>query len=297
METPIRFIDPVVLSRISNLNLLARTVVEGFITGLHRSPYKGVSVEFMSYRPYIPGDDPMHVDWKLYGRTDKLYVKEYEDDTNTRFNLLVDVSPSMTYASNGVSKRDYAFYLAASLAYFMNRQQDAVGLTFFDNQITQYIPPRKASGHLMTLLQHMHDAPIGSATDMGKPLHQMAEMQRRRGFVVLISDLLDNPENIIEGLKHFRFDGHNVLVFHLFDPQELSFDFEDMIEFEDMETGEKMVVVAEDARDLYLANLEQFKSTLQEQCGGLGVDYHLVQTSDPLDAALFEFLASRHKKL
>ena len=297
METPaLRFLKPDVLSRISNLQLLARTVVEGFIAGLHKSPYKGASVEFLSYRPYIHGDDPLHVDWKLFARTDRLYVKEYEDETNTAFNLLVDISPSMSYTSSAVTKLDYAFYLAASLGYFMWRQQDAVGLTLFDDEIVQRIPPRKASGHFLTVLQHMHQAEIGKATSMGKPLHQLAEYQKRRGFVLLISDLLDDPDTIIDGLKHFRFEGHEVIVFHLFDPQEMKFDFSDMVEFEDLETGEKMLVVAETAKSIYEANLKAYREKLAEQCGILGVDYHLVTTDRPLDFALFEFLAARIKR-
>ncbi len=295
-QPALRFLKPEVLSRISNLQLLARTVVEGFIAGLHKSPYKGASVEFMSYRPYIAGDDPLHVDWKLFARTDRLYVKEYEDETNTSVNLLVDVSPSMGYTSSGVSKLDYAFYLAASLGYFTWRQQEAVGLTLFDQQIVQRIPPRKASGHFLTMLQHMHRAELGKPTAIGKPLHQLAEFQKRRGFVVLISDLLDDIDAIVDGLKHFRFEGHEVLIFHLFDPQEIDFDFSDMIEFEDMETGEKMVVVAESAKRIYEENLRTFRQQLKEKCSLIGADYNFVRTDQPLDFSLFQFLAARTKR-
>ena len=295
-QPALRFLKPEVLSRISNLQLLAKSVVEGFIAGLHKSPYKGASVEFMSYRPYIAGDNPLNIDWKLYARTDRLYVKEFEDETNTSVNLLVDISPSMGYTSGTVSKLDYAFYLAASLGYFMWRQQEAVGLTLFDDKIVQRIPPRKASGHFLTVLQQMHKAELGEPSGMGKPLHQLAEFQRRRGFVVLISDLLDDPDAIIEGIKHFRFQGHDVLVFHLFDPQEINFDFSDMIEFEDMETGEKMVLDGKSARELYLKNLNQFRESLSEKCALVGADYNMVMTDQPLDFALFDFLASRIKK-
>ena len=298
METTpaLRFLKPEVLSRISNLQLLAKTVVEGFIAGLHKSPYKGASVEFLSYRPYIHGDDPLRVDWKLFARTDRLYVKEFEDETNTSINLLVDISPSMKYTSSAVTKLDYAFYLAASLGYFMWQQQEAVGLTLFDDAIVERIPPRKASGHFLTVLQHMLRAEIGNASAMGKPLHQLAEFQKRRGFVVLISDLLDDPQEIIDGIKHFRFQGHDVIIFHLFDPQEINFEFSDMVEFEDMETGEKMLVVAETAKSIYEANFKAYRDQLAEQCGILGVDYHLVTTDQPLDFALFDFLASRQKR-
>lgn len=298
METQpaLRFIKPEVLSRISNMQLLAKTVVEGFLSGLHKSPYKGASVEFMSYRSYIHGDDPLHVDWKLYARTDRLYVKEYEDETNTSINLLVDVSPSMGFGSSEVTKLDYAFYLAASLGYFMWMQQEAVGMTLFDDKIVQRIPARKASGHLLTVLQHMDRANIGGPTAMAKPLHQLAELQKKRGFVVLISDLLDDPEQIIDGIRHFRFAGNEVIVFHLFDLQEINFDYGDMVEFEDLETGEKMLLDADTAKATYLQNLETYRAQLYEQCAVLGADYHLVTTDQPLDFALFEFLAARSKR-
>lgn len=291
-----RFIDPAVLSRIASLELLARSVVEGFVTGLHRSPYKGFSIEFLSYRPYIPGDDPMHIDWKRYARSDRLYVKEFEDETNTRLHLIVDVSHSMGYTSTGLTKLQYAFYLAASLAYLIVRQRDAVGLTFFDDRVIERIPPRSTRSHLHTLLTHLERASLGARTAVGKPLHEVAEQERRRGFVVLISDLLDEPEAIVEGLRHFRFLGHDVIVFHLMDPQELRFDFTDMVEFEDLETGEKMLVEAEAARATYLENLERFRSTLRKSCGLLGIDYTLLSTDQPLDFALFEYLAARSRK-
>ena len=291
-----RFIDPTVLSRISSLELLARGVVEGFVAGLHRSPYKGFSVEFMAYRPYMPGDDLMHLDWKLFARTDRYFIKEFEDETNTALNLLVDVSASMNYGSQGFSKRDYAAYLAASLAYLMVRQRDAVGMTFFDEAIIEYIPPRSTKGHLHTLLRHLEAVQSGRHTHMGKPLHEMAERQRRRGFVVLISDLLDEVEAIVDGLRHFRYQGHEVMVFHVMDPQELGFEFTDLVEFEDMESGDKLVVSADAARDTYLANLAAYQDTLRRECGLLGVDYVLCPTDQPLDTALFSYLAGRGRK-
>ena len=287
------FIDPNVLSRISNLELLARAVVEGFVSGLHRSPYKGFSVEFMSYRPYIPGDDLMRLDWKLFARSDRYYVKEFEDETNTSLSILLDVSASMNYSSNGITKREYASYLAASMAYLVIRQRDAAGITFFDDKIIEHIPPRSTTGHLHTILQHLKTVGPGARTEVGKPLHELAERHRKRGFVILISDLLDDAEAIVNGLRHFRFQGHEVIVFHIMDPAELSFDFSDLVEFEDMETGEKLVVASESSRDLYLENLERYKATLVRECGLLGVDYALLPTNRPLDFALFQYLAAR----
>jgi uncharacterized protein (DUF58 family) len=291
-----RFIRPDVLSRISTLELLARAVVEGFVSGLHKSPYKGFSVEFMEYRPYMPGDDLMHVDWKLFARTDRYYVKEFEDETNTSLNLLVDVSHSMGYTSGTVTKLDYAFYLAASLAYFMIRQRDGVGLTLFDDDIRLRIPPRSTSAHLHLLLTEIERAQLGGQTGMGKPLHALADQQRKRGFVVLVSDLLDDADAVLDGLRHFRFEGHEVLVFHILDPQEMAFDFQDFVEFEDMETGEKMLVVSESAKELYLDNLNRYLDTLRKQCALLGVDYTLLTTDQPLDFALFNYLAARRRK-
>ncbi|MFQ5571218.1 MAG: DUF58 domain-containing protein [Rhodothermales bacterium] len=291
-----RFIQPEVLSRISNLELLARAVVEGFISGLHRSPYKGFSVDFMEYRPYIPGDDPLRIDWKLFARTDRLFVKEFEDETNTRLNLLVDVSHSMGYTSTGLTKMDYGLYLAASLAYMMVRQRDAVGVTFFDDEIIDRIPPRSTKGHLHTMLTHMEQMELGAQTAIGKPLHELAEQQRKRGFMILISDLLDDPDALLDGLKHFRFNSHEVVVFHILDPQEVRFDFKDVVEFEDMETGEKMLVEAETAQAIYQENLERFRARLRKECGLLGIDYTMLTTDQPLDFALFNYLASRRRK-
>jgi len=290
-----RFIDPEVLSRISNLELLARSVVEGFVSGLHRSPYKGFSVEFLSYRPYIEGDDLMRLDWKLFARTDRYYVKVFQDETNTAFNLLVDVSNSMGFASGKVSKLEYAFYLAASLAYLIVRQRDGAGITFFDNKIIERIPPRSTKGHLNTILTRIEQSSLGAETAMGKPLHQLAEQQRRRGFMILISDLLDDPEAIVDGLRHFRFQGHEVIVFHILDPQEVHFDYDDVVEFEDLETGEKMLVVPDAVREAYLENLERYRSTLRRECALLRIDYSLLTTDQPLDFALFNYLAARKR--
>ena len=291
-----RFINPDVLTRIANLELLARGVVEGFVAGLHKSPYKGVSVEFMEYRPYMPGDDPAYVDWKLFARTDRYYIKQFEDETNTSLNLLLDVSPSMGYGSGAVTKLDYASYLTAALAYLVIRQRDAVGLSLFDSELGLRIPPRSSSGHLHTLLTHLETAELGTQTSIGKPLHDLAEALKKRGFVVLVSDLLDDPEATLDGLRHFRFKGHEVIVFHLFDPQEVRFDFDDVVELEDLETGEKLLVEPDDARATYLANLERFQETLRRGCALLGIEYFPLVTDQPLDFALFEYLAARQKR-
>lgn len=291
-----RFILPEVLSRISSLELIARGVVEGFIGGLHRSPYKGFSVEFVEYRPYTPGDDPMHVDWKLFARTDRLYVKEFEDETNTSLQLLVDVSRSMDYGSGSTTKRTYAFYLAASLAYFMHRQRDGVGLTLFDNDIVTRLPAKSSKAHLQLVLNALESAGAGGTTALGKPLHRLAEAHRKRGFVVLISDLLDDAEAILDGLRHFRYRGNEVIVFHLLDPAEVDFKFKNLLHFEDMETGERRLLESEDARETYLENLKRHQEAIREGCGGLGAEYVFVRTDQPLDFALFEYLTARRRK-
>ncbi|MCP4725142.1 MAG: DUF58 domain-containing protein [bacterium] len=292
-----RFLDPEILSKISNLELLARTVVEGFVSGLHKSPYRGFSVEFMEYRPYIPGDDMARIDWKLYARSDRLYVKEYEDETNTSCNILLDLSNSMGYTSSKINKYDYGSFLAASLAYFIIRQRDSVGLSLFDEKIIQRISPKSTTGHLYSILTTLENSKLGKHTAFGKPFHELADAIKRKRFIIVISDLLQEPEGLIDGLKHFRFDGHEVIVFHILDPYELNFQFNDIIELEDMETGEKVLVSPESAKEIYQKNLENFRKTVKKECGILGIDYYTLSTDKPLDFALFQYLSSRSQKL
>jgi len=292
-----RFIDPEILSRISNLELIARTVVEGFISGLHKSPYKGFSVEFMEYRPYIQGDDPRRIDWKLYARSDRLYVKEFEEETNASCHILLDISNSMGYTSVKLTKLEYSCYLAASLAYFMIRQRDSAGIYFFDDKIVNYIPPKSSRIHLHTVLNLIETVQLGMRTAVKKPFHDIAESLKKRGFVVIISDLLDDVTDIISGLRHFRFDGNEVIVFHILDPFETIYPFKDIMELEDMETGEKIIVMPEAAKQVYLYNLERFREELKKNCGLLKVDYVPIVTNQPIDFALYRYLAGRGKKL
>ncbi len=293
---PTRFIRPEVLSRISNLELLARGVVEGFIVGLHRSPYKGFSSDFMEYRPYIPGDDTMHVDWKAWARTDRLYVKEFEDETNTHLQLLVDSSASMGYGSAGVSKLEYALYLAASLGYMMIRQRDAVGFTLFDNDIVTQIPAKSTKGHLHNILREMDKARPGNKTSMDKPFHTLAERHRKRGILVIVSDFFGDIDSILEGLQHFRFKGHNIILFQIMDPAEANFTFSDFIEFRDMETDEVMLVEAATAREDYLARMGAFQERLRKECNLLNIDFTTLTTDQPLDFGLFNYLSARSRK-
>lgn len=290
---PTRFIKPDVLSRISNLELLARGVVEGFITGLHRSPYKGFSSDFMEYRPYIPGDDTMHVDWKAWARTDRLYVKEFEDETNTHLQVMVDSSASMGFSSAETTKFDYAMYLAASLAYLVIRQRDAVGFTLFDNDIVTRIPARSTKGHLHHILEEMERAEPANETSLSKPLHTLAERHRKRGIQVIISDFFGDIDSILEGLQHFKFRGHDVILFQIVDPAEMSFSYSDFVEFKDLETGKVMLVDAAQARDSYLEKFNEHQETLRKESSLLNIDLTTLTTDQPLDFALFNYLAAR----
>lgn len=277
------------------MELRARAVVEGFISGLHRSPYRGFSVEFAEYRPYMPGDDIRHIDWKAYARTDRYYVKEFEEETNLNCFLLLDRSASMGYRSNSLSKLEYGSYLAASLAYFITGQRDGVGFVSFDQRVVDFLPARSKPAHVYAILSLLDQMTVGKETDLGKPLHELAETIPRRGMVILISDLLDDPERTIEGLRHFRFKGHDVIVFHLLDPDELTFPFTDTARFEDAETDEQMVVVPTLMRDLYLQRLNAFLEACRTGCGEVRADYCLLNTADPLDFALFSYLAKRSR--
>jgi uncharacterized protein (DUF58 family) len=291
-----RFLDPGVLARIGSLELRARTIVEGFLSGLHRSPLKGFSVEFAEYRQYLPGDDLSTMDWKVFARTDRHYVKKFEEETNLRGHLVLDVSASMTYGSGAMTKLEYGSCLAASLAYLMSRQRDASGLVTFDDRIRHVTPPSIRPGHLRALLVTLDRLQAGQQTDAGRPLHQLADAIGKRGLVVLISDLFDDPARVIDGLKHFRFRGSDVLVFHVLDHAERTFPFEAPVRFRDLESGEEVAVSPRAARERYLAEMETLISTYKRELGLAGIDYTLVDTSEPLDVALLSYLAVRGRR-
>lgn len=288
-----RFLDPRILSRIAPMELRARAVVEGFIAGLHRSPFKGFSVEFAEYRQYTPGDDIRNVDWKTYARTDRYYVKEFEDETNLHSFILLDRSASMGYRSDGLSKLEYASYLAAALAFFISRQSDGVGLITFDSQVTHFIPARSRPAHIYAILSRLEQLEPGSGTDMGKPLHELADTLSRRGLVIVISDLLDDPARTMDALEHFRFKGHDVIVFHIVHPDELNFPFTDTTRFEDPETGERLVSVPTVVRDQYMEVFRRFIDENRTGCARIRVDYDMLDIGRPLDYALFTYLARR----
>lgn len=285
--------DPAALMRIKSLELRAKVIVEGFLTGLHRSPYHGFSVEFSEYRQYTDGDDPRYLDWKLYARSDRYFIKRYEDETNLRCHLLVDMSRSMSYGSAGHTKAEYATTLAATLGYFQSLQRDAVGLVTFDDQVREVLPPRYRPGHFRRLLVALERPVDGKATDLTLPLERIAEMVTRRGMFVLVSDLMASLEGLEQKLGYLRSRGHDVFLCHVLDPAELTFDFDTPALFEDVESGRDVYVDPAALRRDYLSRIGEHIEKVQAVCDGLGIDYHRFVTDQPLEQVLFDFLCAR----
>jgi uncharacterized protein (DUF58 family) len=292
---PARFLDPEVLARIGSLELLARAVVEGFMSGLHRSPFTGFSTEFTEYRQYHPGDDLRYLDWRLLGRTDRCFIKKYRADTNTQCHLLVDTSASMRYSHQGrVTKLQYAKFLAASLAYLLGRQQDAVGLVAFDQHVHTRVPARHRVGHLRTIFGHLAALEAGGETRLAESLHQLAEILTRRGVVVVISDFYDQPERLQSAFQHLRFKGHDLVAFHVLDKNEVEFDFDDaVLLLEDAETQEQMPVLPDVIARSYRERMRGHIDELRRCAAANHVDYEFITTEQPLDSALFSFLSRR----
>jgi len=288
-----RFLSPEVLASISSLELLARTVVEGFISGLHRSPFTGFSTEFAEYRQYLPGDDLRYLDWKLLGRTDRYYIKKYRADTNTQCHVLVDASASMRYTSGTVTKMQYAQFLASAFAYLANKQQDAVGLMAFDETLRTHVPARNRTGQMRTIFGHLAQLEPGSETRLAKMLNEVAEHLTRRGIIIVISDFYDDPEAITRALEHLRFRGNDVIVFHILDRNELEFDFDEPVLLEDVETEEQMHVLPDILAEGYRQTIQAHIQKLREGTTANRIDYELLTTDQPLDYALFSFLARR----
>ena len=288
-----RFVDPAVLARIGNLELVARSVVDGFINGLHRAPYFGASVDFAEHRGYVPGDDIRRVDWRLFARTDRFYVKEYEADSNANFSVLLDVSASMNYGSGGVTKLDYARILAACLTYLVHRQRDRVGLVAFDTDIVEHVPP--SAKHMDVVLHVLDRVRATRPGSLHAPLHKLAEHFGRRGVLVLISDLYADPEEVLDAVAPLRFRGNDLIVFHVLDRAELEFGFTHASSFEDLESGEQLPVVPEALRDQYVALVRAHIDALTARFSEGRIDYTLLDTSQPLDHALFKYLSTREK--
>ena len=312
------FLDPTILARIGNLELIAKFVVEGFISGLHKSPYHGFSVEFSQYRQYMPGDDTKHIDWKAYARTDRYYIKQFEEETNLNCYLLLDTSESMMHPSDDAQPNDtptegngagapsltklrYSSFLIASLAYFMAKQRDAVGFAYFDDVLRQYLPARSSTSHLHSILLTLETLQTTKSTRMGTPLHQIAERLTKRGLVLFISDLYDeNHEEVIAGLEHLRYEGHEVIVFHVLAQQELEFanfeigrSSEALIRFIDAENDAEIITTPQAIQESYLSNFNDFLDTYRLALRQADIDYNIITTATPIDLALASYLAKR----
>ena len=311
------FLDPAILARIGNLELIAKYVVEGFISGLHKSPYHGFSVEFSQYRQYMPGDDTKHIDWKAYARTDRYYIKQFEEETNLNCYLLLDASESMlhpiddahaedpTITARGtdekLTKLRYASFLISSLAYFMAKQRDAVGFAYFDETLRQYLPARSSASHLHSILLTLETLQTEKSTRMGNALHQIAERLTKRGLVLFISDLYDEAQTeVVEGLEHLRYEGHEVIVFHVLAHQELEFAgfeagrrAEALIRFVDSESDDEIITTPQAIRESYLHNFTEFLDTYRLTLRRSDIDYNVITTATPIDFALASYLAKR----
>jgi uncharacterized protein (DUF58 family) len=292
-----RFLDPSVVSRLSGMELKARLIVEGFIAGMHRSPYHGFSVEFAEYRQYMQGDNIRTLDWKVYGKTDRYYVKVYEEETNLKATILLDKSGSMGFTGEkshgGIDKLTYSSLLAASLSYLMVRQQDAVSLCAFDETIRTLLPHRSVRKHLFFLLGNLENLVPGAQTRISPALHYIAERVKRRGLIILISDLMDDPDEILMGLKHFRHRNHEVIVFHVLDSREIDLDYREEIEFRDLETDRRIRAEPAFFREQYAQRVREWIDRLDRGCKNRQIDYNLLTTETPFDQALTAYLSKR----
>jgi len=290
--------NPTELSKYGGLTMVARTLVEGFLTGVHKSPYKGFSVEFAEHRQYYPGDEIRHIDWRAYGKTDRYYIKEYEEETNLKAHLLVDASGSMGYRGKHASKFQYAQYVAASLAYLMLHQRDAVGLALHDTRLRQMIPAKTSPKHLLRIIRALEHTKPGGETELAPIWHDLAGHQfRRRGMIVILSDCFDDVDRLLRALRHFRHKRHEVLLFHLLAPEEIEFPFGRLTQFRDVEVkGNKQLVDPYRLRKEYLKNFQAFCEKLKAKCGQMKIDYNLLRTDEPVERALGIYLTRRQRQ-
>lgn len=301
LTDPRRLLDPVVVSGLRTMDLRARLVVEGFLAGLHRSPYRGFSVEFAEHRQYMPGDEIRRVDWRVYGKTDRFYVREYEEETNLRAHLVLDVSGSMAFRgagrrgerTKGISKLQYGAHLAAALAYLLIHQKDGVGLAVLDDRVRAYVPPRSAPGHLNVILDRLARLTPGGDTNLSATFHELAERFRRRGLVIVISDLWDEPDEVLNSLRHFRHRRHEVIVFHVLDNAERELGFRGPARLRDLETGRELTIDARTAGARYRDSVRTFCERFERGCHEARIDYHLLTTDQPYDRALMAYLTRR----
>jgi uncharacterized protein (DUF58 family) len=292
-----QYLDPVVLASISSIDLVARTVVDGFMAGLHRSPQFGFSQEFAEYRAYTPGDDLRHIDWNVFARTERMYLKRFHGDTNSQLLILLDSSGSMSFKSGSVSKLDYARFLAASLSYMGSTQRDATGVIVFDDQVRNYIPPSSRQGQLVRVLHAIEAAQPGTTTDFAKPFLHFQQFLHRRGIVAVISDFYDDPDRVIGNIEPLRYHGNDVALFHVVDPVELEPKFTDPVVLEDMETKSTLEVSPEYANHEYRARFQAHIEALRTAARRSGLDYTVMDTSRPLDQGLREYLTLRQGKI
>jgi uncharacterized protein (DUF58 family) len=291
----VRLLDAATIARLGGMDVRARTVVEGFVSGLHKSPYKGFSVEFAEHRQYMPGDPLKTVDWKVYGKSDRFYVKEFEEETNLRAYLVIDGSASMGFTTGEVSKFDYSRYLSAALAYLMIRQQDSVGVLMFDEEIRRFIPPRSAGKHLHVILTELENARPSAGTKLAETLHRLADRVKRRGLVVLMSDLFEDPDEVLFALRHFRHKRNEVVVFHVLDAAERKFGFQREAVFQDMENRDEMLVRPWEIQREYREAVDAWVDRYRRTCREIGVDYVPMHTETPFDTALLAYLDKRRR--
>jgi uncharacterized protein (DUF58 family) len=297
VEVTNRFLDPAVLAEISSLDLIAKTVVDGFISGLHRSPDFGFSQEFAEYRAYTPGDDLRHVDWNVFARTEKMYLKRYRGETNTAVMVLLDASASMGFGSGAVRKFDYARFLASAVVYLAHLQRDSTGLIAFHDDVTDFIRPSARQGQLMRLLHGIDKAQLGKRTDFAKPFFELQQFLRRRGITVLISDFFEDPDKIVQTVSPLRFRGNEVILFHILDPRELEPKLGEPALLVDMETDEAIEVSPDYARGEYREKIGSHIENLRSKAQGAGLDYFLIRTDQPLDQALREYFTIREGRI
>lgn len=296
-----RYLDPKYLARISRLEVKARLIVEGFISGLHKSPYHGFSVEFAEHREYVPGDDIRHIDWKVFGRSDRFYIKQYEEETNLKAYVLLDVSQSMAYPhepgetrdGERPSKYEYGAFVAAGLSHLLVSQQDAVGLALFDERVRTFVQPSSSPSHLSAILSEIEKTPLKDKTNVGSIFHEVADRIKKKGMVLVISDLFDSIDHLKHGLKHLRYKGHEVIVFHVLDTDELTFPFQRMTLFEGLEGHPELLANPQSLRDAYLEEFNEYLGQVRKACRDMRIDYVQLDTAAPLDVALSAYLAKR----
>ena len=291
-----KYLNPAIISKLNSLELKARLVVEGFMVGLHKSPYHGFSVEFTEHRPYMQGDNLKDVDWKVYGKTERYFIKQYEEETNLKSYILLDTSKSMDYTSgDNITKLNYSIILVAALSYLMIKQQDAVGLSLYSEQIDKYFPPKATRAYLLEILKNLSTVKASSKTNTAASLNSIAEKIKRRGLVVIVSDFFDNINSILSALKHFRYKNNEVIVFQVLDPLERSFAFGRDAVFKDLETGAEMTTQPYQIQKAYKDAMSNFISKIKSECRNSNIEYNLIETSTPFDKAIFNYIQKRSR--